>query len=63
MITPELARKVLAVALRNGGDLAEAYMESQESLLLSLDDGRLEQATQGNDSGAGIRVFYGTTAA
>ena len=38
-------------ALKNGGDLAELYLEDKDSLGLSLDDGRLERATQGNDRG------------
>jgi TldD protein len=43
--------------------LAEVYLEDKDTLSLTLDDGRLEQATQGNDIGGGVRVFYGNTAA
>ena len=63
MIPVETVRRVLAEALRNGGDLAEVYLESKETLGLSLDDGRLERAIRGNDVGGGVRVFYGETAA
>ena len=38
-------------------------MERRDTLMLLLDDGRLERATRGNDIGAGVRVFYGDTAA
>lgn len=63
MLAEETVQRLLATALKNGGDLAELYLENNDALSLSLDDGRLEQAVQGNDIGAGIRVFYGNTAA
>jgi TldD protein len=63
MIPTETVNRVLKTALQNGGDLAEVYLENIETLNLSLDDGRLEKATQGNDIGGGVRVFYGNTAA
>ncbi len=63
MIAIETVRRVLNAALQNGGDLAEVYLENTETLGLGLDDGRLERATQGNDVGGGVRVFYGNTAA
>lgn len=63
MLPIESVRRVLDAALRNGGDLAELYLENEEQLSLSLDEGRLEQATQGNNIGGGVRVFYGDTAA
>lgn len=63
MIPVETVQKVLKAAVKNGGDLGELYLENTEALRLALDDGRLEQATQGNDIGGGVRVFYGNTAA
>jgi TldD protein len=63
MLPIETIKKVLAAALRNGGDLAEVYLEDTDRLNLSLEDGRLEKAIQGNDVGGGVRVFYGGTAA
>jgi TldD protein len=63
MIATETVRRVLTAALQNGGDLAEVYLENVETLNLNLDDGRLEKATQGNDIGGGVRVFYGNMAA
>lgn len=59
MISPELASKVLAKALRNGADLAEIYVEDTTSLSLGLDDSKLERALRGADRGAGVRVFFG----
>jgi TldD protein len=63
MLPIESVQRILAAALRNGGDLAELYLENVENLRLTLDDQRLEGATQGNDIGGGVRVFYGNTAA
>lgn len=63
MLPTESVQRILAAALRNGGDLAELYLENVENLRLTLDDQRLEGATQGNDIGGGVRIFYGNTAA
>ncbi|MEM7334989.1 MAG: TldD/PmbA family protein [Chloroflexota bacterium] len=63
MLSKESVQKILSAGLQNGGDLAEVYLENVENLNLRLDDGRLEGATQGNDLGGGVRVFYGNTAA
>lgn len=63
MLPIESVQRVISTALRNGGDLAELYLENNENLNLSLDDQRLEKASQGNSIGGGIRVFYGNTAA
>lgn len=59
MISLELAKKVLAEALKTGADFAELYVEDVKSLQLRLDDARLEQAIRGVDRGAGVRVFFG----
>ena len=63
MIPQELVQRVLATGMKNGGDFAEVYVERRDTMMLLLDDGRLERATRGNDMGAGVRVFYGDTAA
>lgn len=63
MLPTESIQKILAAALKNGGDLAELYLENVENMNLTLDDGRLERATRGNDIGGGVRVFYGNTTA
>ncbi len=63
MLPTETVKRVLNAALRNGGDLAELYLENTEQLQLGLDDQKLETAKQGSDVGGGVRVFYGNTAA
>ena len=62
MISHDLAAKVLAEALKTGGDLAELYIEDVVELDLGLDDSRLERAIRGADRGAGVRVFFGVMA-
>src|SRR5262245_43452916 len=59
MIPKEVAKKVLAEALRTGADLAEIYVEDITSLRLSLEDAKIEAAVRGTDKGAGIRTFFG----
>ena len=59
MISPDLAKSILAEALKTGADLAEIYIEDRTLLRLGLDDSRLEQAIRGSDRGAGVRVFFG----
>lgn len=56
-------KQILTTALRNGGDLAEVYLEDRKTLNMSLDESRIERATRGDDTGGGVRVFYGNTAA
>ena len=63
MIPIEQVKQILNEALRNGGDLAELYLEDRKTLTLGLADKRLERAVRGNDIGGGVRVFYGNTVA
>jgi len=63
MVSNETVKKVIKTGLQNGGDLAELYVEDRTSLRLRLDDHKVEDATRGRDVGAGVRVFYGHTAA
>ena len=57
---PTISR-VLAEALRSGGDFAELFVEDRRSSSARLDDGRVEELTSGRDRGAGIRVVRGET--
>jgi TldD protein len=63
MIPEDTATRVLAAALRTGGDLAEIYVEDRTSLSLRLEDSKLEHAVRGKDRGAGVRVLFGPLAA
>ena len=63
MLPIDDVKQILAEALRNGGDLAEVYVEDRKTLSMRLDESRIETATRGDDTGGGVRVFYGNTAA
>jgi TldD protein len=61
IVDPEVVERVLAQALRRGGEFAEVFAEDKRGTGLGLDDGRIEQVTTGRDRGAGIRVVRGDT--
>ena len=62
-MSQDVARKALTESLKNGGDLAEIYVEDRQSVSLSLEASRVEKAVRGTDRGAGSRIFYGDFAA
>lgn len=61
VIDHDVLERVLATAMRSGGDFAEVYAEDKRTTSAGLDDGRVEQVTSGRDRGAGIRVVAGDT--
>src|SRR5919201_4076657 len=61
LIAPELAERVLALALRNGGDLAEVFCEDRSGFGLAVDESRVERVQGGGERGAGVRVVAGET--
>ena len=56
-----VVKRVLATALRTGGDFAEIFAEDRRSSAARLDDGKVEELTSGRDRGAGVRVVVGDT--
>jgi TldD protein len=63
MLEDGVIRRVLSEALRDGGDLAELFVEDRRSTALRLDDSRIEDVTSGIDVGAGVRVISGDRSA
>jgi TldD protein len=61
LIAPELAERVLARALRAGGDLAEVFCEERAGFGLAIDESRVERVQRGGERGAGVRVVAGET--
>ena len=59
MIDKALAESVLAQALSSGGDFAELYIEDGTSNVLTMTDGKVEDAVHRRSCGAGVRVFSG----
>jgi TldD protein len=61
MIDHDVLERVLAAAVRSGGEFAEVYAEDKRTTSAGLDDGKVEQVNSGRDRGAGIRVVRGET--
>lgn len=61
MIESSVVERVLAEALRSGGEFAEIFAEDRQSSSASLDDRRIEELSSGRERGAGIRVIAGET--
>lgn len=59
MIDDDVVERVLATALRHGGDLAELFVEDRRLTALSLEDARVEAMRGGRERGAGVRVLRG----
>ncbi|MFY9489202.1 MAG: TldD/PmbA family protein [Solirubrobacterales bacterium] len=59
LIDPDVAERILAKALARGGDFAEIFTERRHGLAVSLDDGRVEGASDGSEQGSGIRLVVG----
>ncbi len=51
--------EVLRRALKNGGDLAELYLEERYGSAIGLEDNKVERIVSGSEAGAGIRVLTG----
>lgn len=50
--------KILKRALKNGGQYADLFLESSYLTSIQMEDGRIERAIMGIDSGAGIRIIH-----
>ncbi len=50
--------KVLSIALRNGGALAELFFEETSSSRVTYEGGRVDQVVDGTDRGAGLRILF-----
>jgi len=57
LIAPEVAERVLARALANGGRFAEVFAESRQGLTMAIDESRLESVQSAAEEGAGVRVI------
>ena len=55
----DLLQRIIARALRRGGDFAEVYVEDREGLGLRLEDGRIEATSGGREAGAAVRLLSG----
>jgi TldD protein len=55
----EILNKLLSIALQNGGEFAEVYVEYNVSNGIGLDENKIRAASRGVDMGVGIRVLQG----
>ena len=61
VIGKEVAERVLARALANGGEFAEVFAERNAGLTMAIDESRVEAVQSGAAEGAGVRVLSGGT--
>ena len=59
MVTKTVAERVLAEAVRTGGDFAELFIEDTRRTSVGLVNGKIDDALTGRKHGAGIRVYRG----
>ena len=50
-------RKILKLAVRNGGDFADIFCEHAFPTVITCEDGKIEHIASGVDGGAGVRVI------
>lgn len=55
----ETLNKVIAEALKNGGDFAEVYLESRTSRNIVMEESKFKSGLYGISQGAGVRVISG----
>jgi TldD protein len=51
--------KVLKVALREGGEFADLFFEQTRSVMIILEEDRIEKVISGLDMGVGLRILQG----
>lgn len=61
LLDQDVAARVLARALANGGRFAEVFAERRRGQTLAIDERRIESVQAGAEEGAGIRVVEGNT--
>ncbi len=63
MVDKQILKEVLDMALGNGGDFADVYVENKQVTGVGMEAGRIERVNSGLDVGAGIRVLSGDATA
>src|SRR3954469_22496521 len=61
LLDRDVAARVLARALANGGRFAEVFAERRRGQVLAIDESRIESVQSGAEEGAGVRVVEGGT--
>ncbi len=63
MLDKGVLKEVLEIALGNGGDFADIYIEHKKVTGIGCEGGKIEKVQSGLDVGAGIRVLAGESTA
>lgn len=63
MVDKNGLKEVLGVALSNGGDFADIFIEEKQTTGIGMEAGKIERVNSGLDAGAGIRVLSGEVTA
>ncbi len=63
MVDKQILKEVLDMALGNGGDFADVFVENKQVTGVGMEAGRIERVNSGLDVGAGIRVLSGDATA
>ena len=63
MVDQQILKEVLGVALSNGGDFADIFVEQKRATGIGMEAGKIERVQSGLDAGAGIRVLSGEATA
>lgn len=63
MIGKDGLKEILSIALSNGGDFADIFLERRRTSMVFCEDNRIERVNTGLDVGAGIRVIQGDNTA
>ncbi|AQS58484.1 TldD/PmbA family protein [Desulforamulus ferrireducens] len=63
MLDKQILKEVLDMALGNGGDFADVFVENKRVTGIGMEAGRIERVNSGLDVGAGIRVISGDATA
>lgn len=59
MYSQEFYNRLLSMALKNGGDYADIFLEDTDDTVLLFDSGKVKSINTGIIAGAGIRVILG----
>lgn len=63
LVDRQILKEVLDIALKNGGDFADIYIEHKKITGIGCEGGKIERVHSGLDVGAGIRVIAGDSTA
>lgn len=59
MISKLLAKKILNILLKSGGDFSELYIQKKITNSIRLEDSKIENSSSGYELGCGLRLWTG----